>query len=272
MIPDFLKSTVNVLFYFLVLGVALSPLEKAFFANKQPLFRKQWLTDFSFYALQNLLWVNLTLFCLTFAHQNLQFEQTEKLRQSVATWPLAIQIICIILISDLLIYWAHRLSHKSNFLWRFHRVHHTPVTMDWAAAFREHPLDNVYTRLIVNLPALFLGFPLETIAVFIVFRGLWGNFIHSNTRFGLGPFKYILGSPRLHHWHHDLHKNSNCNFANLMPLMDLLFGTFYDPGKFPEKYGVPEKLSHHYLIQMATPFLPRKIASRLNGYFNEKRN
>ena len=124
------------------------------------------------------------------------------------------------------------------------------------AAYREHPLDNIYTRFVENLPALLLGFPLETIAGFVYFRGLWGLFIHSNVNITLGPLAYLIGSPRLHHWHHDIDRNSNCNFANLSPLMDLLFGTYYDPGEEPERYGITEEVNRGYLAQMIEPCLP----------------
>ena len=63
--------------------------------------------------------------------------------------------------------------------------------LDWLAACREHPFDNLYARLIENLP-FFLGVSLETIAVYVLFRGLWGNFIHSNSDIDLGIFKYLL--------------------------------------------------------------------------------
>ena len=84
--------------------------------------------------------------------------------------------------SDIVLYWAHRLSHQVPFLWRFHKVHHTSERLDWVAAYREHPVDNLYTRLVENVPAMLLGFPLYTIAGFAVFRGLWAIYIHSNCR------------------------------------------------------------------------------------------
>ena len=122
-------------------------------------------------------------------------------RQS--TQPYWLQTLEIIILCDVGIYWGHRLSHQVNFLWRFHKIHHTAESLDWMAAYREHPLDNIYTRVIENLPALLLGFPLETIAGFILFRGLWGLFIHSNVNITMGPLAWLIGSPRLHHWHHE---------------------------------------------------------------------
>lgn len=143
-------------------------------------------------------------------------------------------------------------------------MHHTAEHLDWIAAYREHPLDNLYTRLIENLPALILGFPLPVIAGLIAFRGLWGLVIHSNANLQIGPLKYILGSPKLHHWHHSVEKGNDCNYANLMPLMDLIFGAYHEPKEMPATYGISEKVSHNYFAQLATPLLPRFLAKKIN--------
>jgi len=234
-----------------------APLEHVFAAKRQPFFRKEWLTDFAFHLFQTLLWTKLTLFSIEWLHHSFNaFIWIMPVRNLFSEQNLFLQILWIVFLSDFLIYWGHRLSHQIPFLWNFHKIHHTAVALDWLAAFREHPFDNIYTRVIVNLPALAMGFSLDAVAGYVIFRGLWGNFIHSNTPFGLGPFKYILGSPRLHHWHHDFDKNSRCNFANLMPVMDVMFGTFYDPGKMPEKYGIDDSISHRYLPQILLPVFP----------------
>ncbi|MEY3835620.1 MAG: hypothetical protein RI989_1048 [Bacteroidota bacterium] len=39
-------------------------------------------------------------------------------------WPLLLQAITMMFISDFFRYWIHRLSHTVPFLWRFHAVHH----------------------------------------------------------------------------------------------------------------------------------------------------
>ena len=91
------------------------------------------------------------------------------------------------LLSDFLIYWGHRLQHRVDFLWRFHSIHHSAEHLDWLAAHREHPLDTLYTILIVNLPVFVLGFPIESLACFAAFRGLWAIYIHANVRFPLPP-------------------------------------------------------------------------------------
>ncbi|PJZ70241.1 hypothetical protein CH373_12515 [Leptospira perolatii] len=260
---DFLQQCVDIGIYFSLLGIGLAPLEQRFAAHNQPFFRKEWVTDFFFFLGGNLLWTKATLVVLSFIHEFVYYNIPKYISEFARSFPLVVQIFVVIFLSDLFIYWAHRLSHKYDILWRFHKIHHTAEHLDWLAAFREHPLDNIYTRVIVNIPALVLGFPLEAIGSFVIFRGVWGNFIHSNTDFGLGPLKYILGTPRLHHWHHDLDKNSSCNFANLMPMMDVLFGTFYDPGKMPEKYGIDDPIPRNYFSQIFFPLLPNSLQQSL---------
>src|SRR5207253_3809536 len=129
-------------------------------------------------------------------------------RAAVARQPWWAQAVEVILLSDLFVYWGHRLQHRTPFLWRFHSIHHSAEHLDWLAAHREHPLDTIYTMGLINLPAMLLGFPLETVAGFLVFRGLWAIYIHSNVRLPIGPIRIFLGAPELHHWHHNCDRDA----------------------------------------------------------------
>src|SRR5207237_3677161 len=123
-------------------------------------------------------------------------------RAAVSRQPWWAQAIEVILLSDLLVYWGHRLQHRVGFLWRFHAVHHSAQHLDWLAAHREHPIDTIYTMGLINLPAFVLGFSLGPLAVLIAFRGIWAIYIHSNVRLPLRPVRWLIGGPELHHWHH----------------------------------------------------------------------
>src|SRR5207253_1444141 len=87
--------------------------------------------------------------------------------------------------------------------------------------------------------------------------GLWAIFIHSNVSLPLGPLGLLFGSPAFHHWHHDRHLHG-CNFGNVSPLMDVLFGTHYDPGREPVELGLTEPMASGYLGLQLNPFLPRR--------------
>lgn len=180
------------------------------------------------------------------------------LRNSISEQPLWLQALEVILLSDFLIYWGHRLQHKLDFLWQFHKVHHTSENLDWLAAHREHPLDSIYTVGIINLPALIMGFDLDALALLVAFRGIWAIYIHSNVRLNIGVLKKIIGSPDLHHWHHDKERDRG-NYANISPLMDLIFGTYVCPNHEPEHFGIKESFPSTYLGQMLRPIVPDKI-------------
>lgn len=258
------SELINAALLYIIGFVVFLPLEKLFQKNKQSIFRKEYGQDALFFLGQYMIWNGLVTGVLVALHVWVQTLPLHTLQAWVHARPLWLQIPLAILLADFCIYWGHRLSHKIDFLWRFHRVHHTAERLDWLAAYREHPLDNLYTRVIENTPLLILGFPLESVAGFFVFRGLWGLYIHSNVDLSVKYLKYFVGSPELHHWHHELKRSGECNFANVMPVMDLLFGTFYDPDdQQPRSYGIPDKLNHNYFVQMIAPLLPDRWQKRL---------
>ena len=255
---------------FAFLLLVFAPLERLFPARRQRVFRFEFRTDCLFFFGAYLLWGGLVVSALIAFSDRLDGPLLagtglSQVRAGAARLPVWAQALGVVLSGDLLVYWGHRLSHRVELLWRFHRVHHTAERLDWLAAHREHPLDGLYTQLLVNLPAIVLGFPVATIAGVAAFRGMWGLFIHSNVRLRLGPVKVLLGAPELHHWHHDLERGHTCNFANLMPVMDLLFGTYYDPGPEPARYGIPERVPRGYVGQILYPLVPSALWWRVAG-------
>jgi sterol desaturase/sphingolipid hydroxylase (fatty acid hydroxylase superfamily) len=111
------------------------------------------------------------------------------------------------------------------------------------------------TELWIALPAIVMGIDLRALGALAIFRGLWATLIHSNVRLPLGPLKYVLGAPELHHWHHARVERTRHNFGNLAPYLDLLFGTYHCPSQ-DEDYalGVHEEQPSSYLQQLIHPF------------------
>ena len=239
------------------------PMEKVFPAKKkQKFFRPHWLLDFSFFLGQYLLWSGLVLWTLNYFAHYLTSIIPSSFQEMIQSQPFFLQALEVLFLSDFLIYWGHRLQHNVDFLWRFHKVHHSAKHMDWLAAHREHPIDSIYTIGIINLPAFIMGFPLESIAGIIAFRGIWAIYIHSNVRMPIGFLRILIGAPELHHWHHDLDRRAG-NYANISPIMDVIFGTYKCPDKEPEEFGIKEKSPDSYLGQMIEPLLPKKTWLKL---------
>jgi len=85
---------------------------------------------------QAVLWNGAVVSGLVFIAGVLETLPLGGLRESVRSLPLWAQIALVIVLCDVAIYWFHRASHALPSLWRFHRVHHTTVHLDWLAAYR----------------------------------------------------------------------------------------------------------------------------------------
>lgn len=87
-------------------------------------------------------------------------------------------------------------------------------------------------------------------------------YLPSSKQASPGTLRYLIGAPRRYHWHHAIATKGQFNFANLSPLMDLLFGTYHDPKHMPAEVGIVEPFARNYVAALAEPLLPRKLLSR----------
>lgn len=213
-------------------------------------------TDLAFFAGQHLVFGAAVAWVLSWLFE--QLPALDGVHAFVGDWPIWLLAVVVIVLGDLAMYWGHRLQHANALLWRFHAIHHTAEQLDFVAAHREHPLDTVYTQLLMNLPAVALGVSFEGLMGLVAFRGLWATFIHSNVDVPLGPLAYVFGSPRLHHLHH-LRQRDIGNYANLAPYLDVLFGTHRSEGP-AEDLGLDEPAPKTYLALLVWPFRSRRRA------------
>jgi len=145
-------------------------------------------------------------------------------------WPLLLQLIPALLISQFFEYWAHRLLHEVPALWRFHATHHSPGRLYWLNAARFHPVDAGLLFTVAMTPLLVLGAGPEVLVLFTVWVSVHGMFQHCNIRLRLGPLNYIFSMAELHRWHHSLVlEEANSNYGNNILFWDLVFGTVHYP-------------------------------------------
>ncbi|MGX5842525.1 sterol desaturase family protein [Mesorhizobium sp. ArgA1] len=142
------------------------------------------------------------------------------------------------MLADTGFYLAHGAFHAVPFLWRFHSIHHSIEEMDWLAAHRVHPVDQILTKSASFLPVFALGFSTTAILIFTLVYQWQSLFVHSNTRIRVGPLKWLLASPQFHHWHHANEREAwDKNFAGQLPLLDMLGGTLFMPDRMPQKFA-----------------------------------
>jgi sterol desaturase/sphingolipid hydroxylase (fatty acid hydroxylase superfamily) len=163
---------------------------------------------------------------------------------AIAGLPLWAKLGLGLLVSEIGGYWAHRLSHATPLLWRFHAVHHAPRHLDWLVSSRAHPFDQIFTKLCALAPLYALGLAQPSargsgVAVGVAIFGLlWGFFIHANVRWRLGALEQVITTPAFHHWHHTDDANRDRNFSALFPWVDRAFGTLHLPRAWPPGYGL----------------------------------
>ena len=142
--------------------------------------------------------------------------------------PFWLQAVAALLMAEVWVYASHRLSHKSNFLWKFHSVHHTVEEMTWSASSRQHPVDFLLIIVGANLPALIIGIDLRSIALLVFLERVYTVLLHSNLKLDYGPFSKVIASPSLHKMHHqpDGHRH---NYAGILSLIDTIANTYQSP-------------------------------------------
>lgn len=173
-----------------------------------------------------------------------------------STLPVWLQLIAVLVVSDLMFWIAHRLCHAIPRLWEFHRIHHSSEHLDWLAAYRVHPADQIFNSTVIALPALLLGFSPAAILAYGVIYHWHAILLHSNVRVSLGPLANIVTGPRFHHWHHaDQPEAYDRNFGGQLVIWDRMFGTAYDSGdRAPERYGVNDPPREDFVTHLLAPF------------------
>ena len=136
---------------------------------------------------------------------------------------------------DLLAYWVHRGQHHFAWWWSLHALHHSQRQMTMWTDNRNHLLDDLLRDIIVVLVARFIGVAPAQFIALVALSQLLENLQHANVRLWFGPvLERVLVSPRFHRLHHSIglghesHGRNSLgghNFAVLLPVWDILFGS-----------------------------------------------
>ena len=149
---------------------------------------------------------------------------------------------------DLWFYWSHRLEYKVPVLWSFHKIHHSDERMNTATWARDHFMQESWRAffsvfalgLIVDLDLREAG---KAALYSTMFLSSLSMFYHSAIRVQLRWLDRILVTPQVHRIHHSIGpEHYNKNFADGLPIFDILFGTYRRPAKdeFPATGVGPE--------------------------------
>ena len=128
--------------------------------------------------------------------------------------------------------------------------------MNWTTTFRTHPVNYLILNASLGVLAKAVGFSELTLLIAAPIFFFSGALAHANLNWTFGPLRYVIASPVFHRWHHSADaEHQATNFAPMLPIWDVMFGTFHMPaGQRPGDFGaqgVPEGI----VGQLAHPFV-----------------
>ena len=238
------------------------PLERLWpLRPEQGTFRNQWTLDVAYFMSTHLPIQALSFLILLPAVQFTKYLGIPGLQGFVARLPWLLQFFLAVLVADIAEYFIHFAFHRVPFLWRFHAVHHSSTALDWLSGSRGHFFEDVIVRASILTPLMF-AFSQSVILAYLIFVTLQATWSHCN--FAPNPkwLSNCLVTPRYHHWHHTSQREGlDRNFAVHFPWIDRIFGTYYFPDEWPERYGLDgEQISSGFIRQTIEPFTKRKTS------------
>ncbi|KAA2245336.1 sterol desaturase family protein [Chitinophaga agrisoli] len=170
------------------------------------------------------------------------------IQPSVLLW------ITLLIFTDFIWYWYHRLAHEVNILWGAHVVHHQSGEFNYTVSARI-TVFQAFARMLFWSVLPIAGFPPAMIISVQLVHGIYPFFIHTRTIGKLGFLEYILVTPSHHRVHHACNeKYLDKNYGDVLIIWDKLFGTFVPEEEEPT-YGLTKPLESHSFLWQHFHFL-----------------
>lgn len=152
-------------------------------------------------------------------------------KEALPTWAF---ILIFFILNDFVQWFTHVLLHKFEFLWNFHKVHHSVKEMGFAAHLRYHWMENIFYKPLKTLVVMILVGAEPEQAFFIhFFAVLIGHLNHANIKITWGPLKYLFNNSVMHLYHHvkelPAGMTNGVNFGISLSIWDYIFKTNYIP-------------------------------------------
>lgn len=176
---------------------------------------------------------------------------------NLSSFPMIVQLLIFFVLLDFVQWFTHVMLHRFNFLWRFHKVHHSVKEMGFAAHLRYHWMENIlYKPLKVFAVMLLGGFEPEQAYIVHFIAISIGHLNHSNIKLTYGPLRYVFNNPVMHLYHHayKLPEGSHgVNFGISLSIWDYIFKTSYIPeesGTIELGYSDDSKMPKNFIKQL----------------------
>lgn len=102
---------------------------------------------------------------------------------------------------DFCYYWFHRASHRINFLWACHAVHHQSEEYNYSVALRQSALGGLFSW-VFYVPLALVGLPPAVWLTCYSINLIYQFVVHTKLVKEIGPFRLVLNSTSHHRVHH----------------------------------------------------------------------
>ncbi len=161
------------------------------------------------------------------------------LAPQLAPLPHSLRLAGAVMVAELVAYSLHRVMHTVPMLWHVHAVHHGATDLRWWTAFRFHPAETVLTHVAPYAGAALIGFGSDVTAVHVAAVTAVTMFAHADVHVPGRWLAALIVTPGYHRTHHEIGRD-HTNFALVLPLIDVLFGTVAFNGAEPRRFGRTE--------------------------------
>ena len=138
--------------------------------------------------------------------------------------------ILAFVVLDFAVWLEHVVSHKWQWLWRIHRMHHADTGFDLTTALRFHPLEIVLSMLWKAAVIIALGVPPVAVLVFEIVLNGAAMFNHANIRLPKAAdavLRLLIVTPDMHRIHHSTDpRETDSNYGFNLAIWDRLFSTY----------------------------------------------
>lgn len=163
------------------------------------------------------------------------------------------QAIFGVLLLDFFIWVWHFSNHKIDFLWRFHKAHHSEQFLNATSAIRFHLGELLLSVAVKSLILVLFGISFWIFALYEILVTFFATFHHSNIKLPQSIQRILerfIISPDMHRTHHSaIRDEHDSNYGVMFSWWDRLFSTFDD--RQPKQIGlahVPEKTFFSFLL------------------------
>lgn len=215
-----------------------------------------WNLDFTYYIINYLIKVSAQ-FALIWLAIWIPFPQWFP-----TTLPFWIQVLVALVIIDFFLFFVHWQSHKYQWLWRLHAIHHSSERLYFLNGEKRHALHQILEGSPGIILCLVIGTPQPVVVAALAILAINMMMQHTNLDYKAGILKKFFCVAELHRWHHRAdYKDAQVNYGAWLTVWDHIFRTAYDNPKIYESGGIGEigikeepNFPHTYTKQFWYPF------------------